>query len=70
MPTTKETLAEVERQLKIILSLLAKLKGNTPKSMLADYRLRYVKPLQELIVHLRDEVRKQEKQTKPKKELS
>jgi len=64
MPTPKETLAEAKRQLKMNLSLLEQLKGNTADSMLTDFRLRYVTPLKELIEHLEQDVRRHQKTDK------
>lgn len=61
MPTAKETLAEAKSHLEMNLSLLKQLKGNTPESMLADFRLRYVTPLEDLIKHLQEEVRRDER---------
>ncbi len=61
MPSAEETLTEAKHQLAVNLSLLEQLKGKTPDSMLADFRLRYVAPLEELIAHLQREAHKNEK---------
>ncbi len=67
MPSAKETLAEAKHQLAVNLSLLKQLKGKTPNSMLADFRLRYVTPLEELIAHLQREVNKNGKTVSQKR---
>ena len=50
MPDIKQlTLAEAERQLKMNLSLIEMLKGNTDLETIARFRGMWVEPIQELI---------------------
>lgn len=53
MPDIKElALAEAERQLKMNLSLIAMLKGNTPDEVIADFREEWLQPWEEAVVEL------------------
>lgn len=54
MPDIKQlTLAEAERQLKMNLSLIEMLKGNTDLEAIARFREIWVEPIQELIRELK-----------------
>ena len=54
MPDIKNmTLAEAERQLKMTLSLIAMLKGNTPDEVIANFREEWVEPWEDVVVELK-----------------